>query len=182
MNDNLQPIYNGKYKPLKMKNLLFTLSLIFCFTTIKAQTLPEFIDKPAYFDSKTNQLVELEKSQYNTMAKAKGMFKAEGGFTLNGIASSVKITKQPELKFIVKITPGIDPTSTFDLAKFEIRKEQRVFITTTAKAVSTSTSYQKISFDVKKIKEGYYYLIAKNLDKGEYFFGSKDFMYAFSIQ
>ncbi len=165
-----------------MKNLFTTILLLISFITLKAQTLPEFIDKPAYFDSKTNQLVELEKSQYNTMAKAKGIFKAEGGFTLNGTASSVKIAKQAELKFIVKIAPGIDPTSVFDLAHFEVRKDQRVFITTTAKAVSTSTSYQKISFDVKKIKDGYYYLIAKNLDKGEYFFGSKDFMYAFGIQ
>ena len=116
------------------------------------------------------------------MAKAKGIFKAEGGFSLNGISSSVKLPKQDELKFIVKITPGEDPTSIFDLAQFEVRKDQRLLITTVAKATSTTTSFAKITYEVKKIKDGYYYLIVRNLDKGEYFFGSKDFMFAFAIQ
>ncbi len=115
------------------------------------------------------------------MAKAKGMFKAVGGFFLNGSSSPVKIAKQENLQFIVKVTPGVDPTSIFDLVEFEVIKEQRVFITTKAKATSTSTSFEKISYDVKKIKEGYYYLIVKNLEQGEYFFGSNDFMYAFCI-
>ena len=156
---------------------LFLLSIL----TVEGQNLPEFNDKPVYYNVKTKALTELEKSQYNTMAKAKGLFKAEGGFFLNGIKSSVRIPNQEELKFIIKTTPGIDPTSVFDLVKFEIRKEQRVFITTTAKTTSTSTSFEKISYDVKKIKEGYYYLVVKNLDKGEYFFGSSGFMFAFGI-
>lgn len=165
-----------------MKNLLGLLFFICISLVVQSQNLPEFNDKPAYLDPKTKQLKELEKSQYNTMAKAKGIFKAEGGFSLNGISSSVKLPKQDELKFIVKITPGQDPTSIFDLAKFEVRKDQRVLITTLAKATSTTTSLAKINYEVKKIKEGYYYLIVKNLDKGEYFFGSKDFMFAFGVE
>lgn len=165
-----------------MKKILTTILIVLSFLTLKAQNLPEFNDKPTYVDSKTKELSELEKSQYNTMAKANGLSKAEAGFFLNGISSPVKIAKQEELKFIVKVTPGTDPTSVFDLVQFEIRKEQRVFITTKAKATSTSTSFEKISYAVKKIKEGYYYLIIKNLGKGEYFFGSSDFMFAFSIE
>lgn len=165
-----------------MKTIVTVMLILFSVLISKAQSvLPEFNDKPAYFDTKTKQLVELEKSQYNTMAKAKGLFKAEGGFFLNGSTSSVKIAKQEELKFIVKVTPGIDPTSVFDLVRFEIRKDQRVFITTKAKTTSTSTSFEKINYEVKKIKDGYYYLIVKKLDKGEYFFGSNDFMFAFSV-
>ncbi|SFG80407.1 hypothetical protein [Pedobacter insulae] len=156
--------------------------LIFCSSlTAVAQILPEFNEKPAYFDSKTKQLRELEKSQYNTIAKAKGLFKAEGGFMLNGISSPIKLTKQDELKFVVKLTPGMDPTSVFDLVQFEVRKDQRVFITTQAKTTSTTTSFEKIVYEVKKIKDGYYYLIVKNLDQGEYFFGAKDFMFAFAV-
>ncbi len=165
-----------------MKSLSGLLFFICISLMVRAQNLPEFNDKPAYLDPKTKQLKELEKSQYNTMAKAKGLFKAEGGFSLNGISSSVKLPKQDELKFIVKITPGQDPTSIFDLAQFEVRKDQRVLITTLAKATSTATSLAKINYEVKKIKEGYYYLIVKNLDKGEYFFGSKDFMFAFGVE
>lgn len=165
-----------------MKSLLGLLFFICISLSVQAQNLPEFNDKPAYLDPKTKQLKELEKSQYNTMAKAKGIFKAEGGFSLNGSSSSVKFPKQDELNFIAKITPGQDPTSIFDLAQFEVRKDQRVLITTLAKATSTTTSFAKINYEVKKIKEGYYYLIAKNLDKGEYFFGSKDFMFAFGVE
>lgn len=157
--------------------------LLFIFTiNLYAQnSLPEFNNKPAYFNAKTNELIELEKSQYNTMAKAKGLFRAEGGFFISGISSSAKITKLPELKFIVKVVSGNDPTAILDLVKFEIRKDKRVFITTKSYVNSTSNSFEKINYEIKKIKEGYYYLIVKNLEKGEYFFGSYDFMYAFSV-
>ncbi|TCC90095.1 hypothetical protein EZ428_12460 [Pedobacter frigiditerrae] len=165
-----------------MKNLCCTIFLIVGFLLAKAQNLPEFNEKPAYLDSKTGMLLELEKSQYNAMAKAKGLFKAEGGFVLNGTSSSVKLTKQQELKFVARLAPNVDPTSILDLVKFTVRGNQRVFITTTAKATSTSTSFDKISYEVKKIKNEYYFLIVSNLSVGEYFFGTKDFMFAFSIQ
>lgn len=164
-----------------MKKLIILIMLSSFYLVAKSQVLPEFNEKPAYYDSKSKTLKELEKSAYNTMAKAKGLFKAEGGFFLNGSSSSTKIANQSELKFIVKVTPGIDPTSIFDLVTFEVRKDQRVFITTTAKATSTESSFKKINFDVQKVNEGFYYLITKDLVKGEYFFGSKDFMFAFSV-
>ena len=166
---------------LNLKPFLKVALILFSVVSVKSQNLPEFNDKPVYYNIKTKTVTDLEKSQYNTMAKAKGLFKAEGGFFLHGNASSVRIPKQEVLKFILKTTPGIDPTSVFDLVKFEIRKEQRIFITTTAKMTSSSTSFEKISYEVKKIKEGYYYLIVKNLDKGEYFLGSSGFMFAFGI-
>lgn len=167
-----------------MKSLIFIQALITSFVNSFSQNtiMPEFNDKPAYYNVKSNKLVELEKSQYYTLAKAKGLFKAEGGFFLNGSSSSVKISKQAELKFIIKVRPGTDPTSVVDLVKFEVRGDKRVFITTTAKATSTSTSFEKISYTIEKIKEGYYYLVAKNLDKGEYFFGTSEFMFAFNIE
>jgi len=173
----------AKIKAGRYLKIVVTVALIsFSFFSVKAQNLPEFKDKPAYVDPTTKELKELEKSQYNTMAKAKGLTKAESGFFLKGAASSVKIAKQDEIKFVVKVTPGIDPTSVFDLVQFDIKKDQRVFITTKANATSTSTSFEKISYEVKKIKEGYYHLIVKNLGKGEYFFGSNDFMFAFGIE
>lgn len=165
-----------------MKILFNILFLICCSAVSKAQNLPEFKDKPSYLEVKTGKLIELEKSQYNTMAKAKGLFKAEGGFVLNGASSQVSLERQKELKFIVRIADSIDPTSIFDLAKFTIRGNQRIFIITTAKATSTSTSLEKIPYEVKKIKNEYYYLIVKDLPSGEYFFGSNEFMFAFSIK
>jgi len=165
-----------------MKTFLLLATFLFSCSNAKAQNLPEFNDKPAFIDTRTGQLVELEKSQYNTMAKAKGLSSAAGGFFLKGVSSSVKIAKRTELMFVVKVTPGTDPTSVFDLVQFEVRKEQRVFITTKTKATSTSTSFEKINYEVKRIKDGYYHLLVKNMNQGEYFFGSNDFMFAFSVE
>jgi hypothetical protein len=165
-----------------MKALVLLAAILFVYSNTRAQSLPEFNDKPVYVAAKTKQLIELEKSQYNTMAKAKGLSSAEGGFFLKEASSTVKIAKQAELMFVVKVTPGTDPTSVFDLVQFEVRKDQRVFITTRAKATSTSTSFEKINYEVKKIKEGYYYLLVKHINSGEYFFGSNDFMFAFSVE
>lgn len=164
--------------------LIFLASALICsVNSMKAQSnLPEFNDKPGYYDTGTKQIKELEKSQYNKIAKTKGLFKAEGGYFINGTSSPVKIAKKEELQFIVKVAAGADPSSVLDLGKFEVRKDQRVFITTTTKTASSSTSFEKINFEVKKIKEGYYYLVVKNLEKGEYFFGSAEFMFAFSIE
>jgi len=165
-----------------MKHLFFIIISLLSFNKIQAQIpLPEFNDKPAYFDQNSKKLIELERSQYNMIAKAKGLFSAEAGFFLDGNTSEIKINKGSELKFIVKVVPGTDAAAVFDLGKFEIRKGKRVFITSVAKIASNSTSYQKISFDVVKIKEGFYYLIVKNLSPGEYFFGSKDAMFAFAV-
>lgn len=165
-----------------MKILSNILLLLCCFTVAGAQNLPEFKEKPSFVEGKTGKLIELEKSQYTPMAKAKGLFKAEGGFVLNGASSPVSILGQKELKFVVRVADGIDPTSIFDLAKFTIRGNQRIFITTVAKATSTTTSLEKIPFEVKKIKNEYHYLIVKELQSGEYFFGSKEFMFAFAIK
>ena len=156
--------------------------MLFLNFVVAQEVLPEFNNKPAFWDSKSKQLVELEKSGYNSMAKAKGLFKAEGGYYLEGNSSKVKLGQQAELKFIVKVKPGEDPSGIFDLAQFEVRKEQRVYITTTAKTTSTSTSIKKIDYEVRKVKDGYYYLLVKNLGKGEYFFGSSEAMFAFSVE
>lgn len=72
------------------------------------------------------------------MVKTKGLAEAEGGFFLSGASSSLKIPKQTELTFVEKVTSSTDPTSVFDLVQFEIRKDQRVFITTKYKATSTT--------------------------------------------
>lgn len=166
-----------------MKYLVFTVLLFLSFLQMKAQvSLPEFNEKPAYYDQNSKKLVELERSQYNMIAKAKGLFSAEAGFFLEGTTSDVKIKNELELQFIVKVLPGIDAAAVFDLGKFEVRKGKRVFITSVAKIASNSTSYQKIKFDVVKIKEGFYYVNVRNLSPGEYFFGSKDAMYAFAVQ
>lgn len=167
---------------MNVSKIIYIVLLNLCLLSIEAQTLPEFNNKPSLFDEKTKKLIDLEKSGYQTMAKAKGIFKAEAGFFMDGITSPVKIESKKELKFIVKVIPGTDPTSVLDLVQFEVKKDKRVFITSKASVGKSSNSFEKINYEVKKIKEGYYYLIVRDLTSGEYFFGASDFMYAFSVQ
>ncbi len=64
-----------------MKIFLTISALILIALSANVQAvLPEFNAKPAYVDSNKKTLVELEKSQYNILTKAKGLFKGEGGF------------------------------------------------------------------------------------------------------
>ncbi len=128
-----------------MKTIIIILLLVSASFNVNAQqnALPEFNNKPAYSDPKNNRLIDLEKAPYNSMAKANGLFKAEGGFFVTGKSSPTKIAEQTKLQFVVKVTPGTDPTSIFDLARFEVRKDNRVYITTKAKAISTTTSIHK---------------------------------------
>lgn len=165
-----------------MKLFILLLLLGSSLNSQSQQILPEFNEKPVYFDSNSHRLVDLEKSQYNKISKTKGLFEAEAGFFMNGATSTVKIAKNSIIKFIIKVNPGIDPTSILDLVRFEIQKDKRIFITTKSKTNGTITSFEKINYGLEKIKEGYYYLVVKDLENGEYFFGSNDFMYAFKIE
>ncbi len=64
-----------------MKTPIAIILLLIVFFNVNAQqnTLPEFDNKPAYSNTKSNLLIELEKAPYNTMAKAKRLFKSAGG-------------------------------------------------------------------------------------------------------
>lgn len=167
---------------MKIKPFLFFLLLsIFSINAQNKTLLPEFNNKPAYFDKDHQQLIELEKSEYNTVARAKGLFSAESGYYMEGSSSNVKIKEQPELKFIIKVNEGVDPETILDLVQFDIKKGQRLFIISKAKIGSTKTTFQKIKYSIEKIKNGFYYIVVKQLPKGEYFFGTNDFMFAFSV-
>jgi hypothetical protein len=53
------------------------------------------------------------------MANAKGLTKAEAWFFLKEPASSVRIEKQPVLKFVVKFKTGTDANATSSTTSFE---------------------------------------------------------------
>ena len=84
-----------------IKTIIIISLFLLSISNLVAQNLPEFNDKPALYNAKSKQIIELEKSQYNTIAKAKGLFSAEGGFFLNGATSNIKTPKQDELLFII---------------------------------------------------------------------------------
>ena len=165
--------------------LALLLSEIFAVsqTVEKAYPVPEFNNKPAYLNAKTNSLVDLEKSSYNVFSKMTGFGVAGAGFFLEGASSPVKIAKAEELQFIVKVASGDDPTSVLDLVAFTVKKNKRLLLTSEASGWtgSSKSSYKKIPYEVKRIGQDVYLLSVKNLSSGEYFWGSSTFMFAFNV-
>lgn len=143
--------------------------------------IPEFNDKPAYYNASGNSLQDLERSQYNIMAKATGITKAEAGYSLKNPKSYVHIPFSDTLHFIIKVLPGADPQAVVELIPFEVRGDKRVIITSKGKLTGTTTVYEKIEYRVSKIGDGIYLLTVLNLKPGEYFFGGNEYMFAFGI-
>lgn len=163
--------------------IVWVSSFSFEQTPEKQYPLPEFNDKPFYYNPSSNELIELEQSQYNTLTKATGLGTARSGFFIKGISSSVRIQYTPNQNFIVRVIPGADPKAVLDLVAYSLKSDMRVLIVSKANAWSgsSSTSYDKINYQVRKIADGVYLLTVNDLQPGEYFWGSKDFMFAFGV-
>jgi hypothetical protein len=168
-----------------MKPLIAFLTLCILSLSSYSQTYPspEFNNEPSYYDTTTHALIGLEKSSYNRLNQAKGLMGKEAGFFLEHAKSSVRFKSSPAISFIMKVTPGTNPTSILDFAAFEIRGDQRVLITTklTKAGTKSTTSVEKITYQVQKIGEGLYLLTATNIKPGEYLLGTHDNMFAFGI-
>jgi hypothetical protein len=164
--------------------IIFSFFFVLVFSS-DAQTYPspEFNNQPAYYDTTTHTLIALEKSRYNKLAQAKGLMGKEAGFFINHAQSPIRLKVSPTLYFIIKVIPGTDPSYLLDFAAFEIRGDQRLLITTklTRAGTKSTTTFEKIPFEVKKIEDGLYLLTAINLKSGEYLFGSPENMFAFGI-
>ena len=162
-----------------------TIFALFCITLSSySQTYPspEFNNEPSYYDTTTHTLIAIEKSNYNKLNQAKGLYGKEGGFFLNHPKSPVRIKSTTITSFIIKVTPGINPTSILDLVMFEVRGDQRVFIASklTGMGTKSTTSFEKIPYQVQKIGDGLY-LLTVSLKPGEYLLGTHDNMFAFGI-
>lgn len=144
--------------------------------------LPEFNDKPAFCSQDKSSLVELEKSQYQPMSRPEGFVSVVAGYHLGGATSNVRVKSSTDLEFVIKVSPGTDPTSVVDLLAFTTEDGERIIITTkTSKFDGSKATIVKIPYQVKKIADGVYVLSVSNLKPGEYFFGGTDSMFAFGI-
>jgi hypothetical protein len=150
----------------------------------KEYPVPEFLNKPAYYNDHDTSLLQLERSPYHQIIKTKalGFGGATGGFFLDGAASPVRIVAGTNVQFIIKVTPGVDPETILELCQFTIKDGKRFIITVKATLGTGNTSvYVKIPFDVKKASEGVYVLTVSNMKPGEYFLGGSDQMFAFGV-
>lgn len=168
---------------MKALIVFFTLCILALSSHAQTYPSPEFNNEPAYYDTTTHALIALEKSRYNRLTQAKGLMGKEAGFFLDHPKSPLRLKASQVLCFIIKVTPGTNPSNLLDFTAFEIRGDQRLLITTKLSKAGTksTTSFEKIPFDVKRVGDGVYLLTATNLKSGEYLFGSPDNMFSFGI-
>ena len=132
--------------------------------------IPEFKNK-VMFVNKTNTLAELESIALTLSSKA-GFGKGSNYLRVDGVTSSVSHSGTPKNRFIVKIDPGTDPSTTIYLYKFEVDKKYRKILTGTVgiggvkdgKIVTMPLTFTKVS-------DGVYIVSPKDqLPDGEYVF------------
>lgn len=153
---------------------------------------PEFQNQVVYYSESSNRVVELEKEtpelKTSTWA-APGYAKSTSYYLIKNPKSPVRMRNGNNLKFLVKIYQGIDPSDNFKLVKLKHRDNDRVMEYFTASgsgwgsggANKVSEFDQEIRFE--RVKEGLYMITTqKPLEPGEYaFFYSGIKMYAFGI-
>jgi len=157
----------------------------------------EFINQVYYYEKSSGRAVPLEKGKPEAKSSTKavpGYAQSTTYYVIDGVRSSVRFSGASGHSFIVKTTPGVDPSDTFRLVKFEIlgrNNPQRHMAAFTATGSgwgwgSGGSSGQISKFDVpiefKKIENGVYEIILQqSLEKAEYTFYLPNKMYAFGI-
>lgn len=157
----------------------------------------EFINQVYYYDKSEGRAIPLEKGKPEIKSSTKavpGYAQSTSYYVIDGVRSPVRFSGVAGHSFIVKTTPGVDPSDTFRLVKFEIlgrKTPQRHMAAFTATGSgwgwgSGGSSGQISKFDVpiefKKIENGVYEIILQqSLEKAEYTFYLPNKMYAFGI-
>lgn len=180
-----------------MKKLFFFSAITFCSQVVYSQSYPnpEFSNEIYALRKDSNILMRLEKefSRMNTKMKMAGMGGAESGYFIESEKSPVRLKKDRNYSFVYYTSSsissstnsgmnmndmnpsmypqaGMDPSQNISLYQLQTSKGKRKLVTMSATMMGKKESI-RYSFSVKKIREGYYELIAdKPLPKGEYTF------------
>lgn len=185
-----------------MRKLLLCLFLSATILVSKAQDdasipEPEFINQIFLLD-KDRKLMSLEKTEAEIKTKSKigGFGGMKQSYIMNGAKSTVSLPAT-DLMFVFSnggASFAADPSSQYQLLKFETKKNNREALSPYGTGGKKSTTEQnEISLNFKKLKDGVFGIVpAKPLDKGEYAFINKLSMqggmsmkmeaYAFSVQ
>lgn len=161
--------------------------LLFSCSFVIAQEIkvvePQVIGIIYYFDSANNKLVDLQRETARVKGKVKalGLGGAKSIAELKGTKSSVRLSANQPLEFVIQLANGVDPNRV-QLYLFEIKKDKRESILGKETMLSSEAGTGRIQINVMKHGQSSYKIVAaKNLIPGEYAFSVNDSYDAFSF-
>ncbi len=154
----------------------------------------EFINQVYFWNKADHSVKNLEYDTPQMQTTAAGGFgyaQATSFWVVSGTRSDVTINPNESTSFILKVTPGQNPTDMFRLVRFQILGKKNpsrhmAAVTVSSAAYAGSSTKERRDNDVmisyNKIDEGYYEIIVNGqLSPGEYTFYGLGKMYSFSV-
>ena len=148
--------------------LATTLSLAF---HVNAQNIPapEFKNKVMYVNNGT--LAELEKTDMATSLKTGMTGHSEVNLVADGPKASISHSGGSTDQYVVKIEPGIDPSTVVELFRLEASKKKRkVLVAEMSMGKDKSVKLDKVQLNFTKVSDGVYAMTTSQLESGEYAF------------
>jgi hypothetical protein len=170
-----------------MKHILLalvvnTVAIHLCAQEDNAIPSPEFMNQ-VYALSKDKQLQPLEKVVVQLKTKNK-VVSAKQMYVIDGGGSPIKLSGQ-QTEFVVSSEGGfgMDPSSQFELQRFDSKKGSRECVTGNYGGMMNKSKDKEnetqVSLSFKKVRDGVYAIVPdKPLEKGEYAFLNKTSMQA----
>lgn len=150
---------------------------------------PDFVNQ-VFLWSRNGELQSLEKVEGKLTTSGGGFVvaSATSSYTLPGPKSATRLTND-ELRFIVKVIPGTDPSESIKFLKLDVRGRRNPsrfadqFKTTAAMYHSETgeVTNQYIEVNFKKLTDDVFEIVVPNLSSGEYAFMYITKFYAFGI-
>ena len=157
----------------------------------------EFVNQIYYYSKSDGKINVLEKGNPETKSSTKaapGYAQSTSYYVIDGVRSPIRLDGGSGHYFVVKISPGMDPTEMIRLVKFEIlgkKLPQRHMAAFSASGSawgwggggkSGAVSKFDIPLTFQKIGDGIYEISPReSLENGEYTFYYPNKMYAFGI-
>jgi len=169
-----------------MKKLLFAGLLLGFIQLAKAQDtipVPEFDNKPMYYNKETNSLGQLERQTAEVKIKNKVVV-VETYYYYKNKTSNFRIKgNQQSTQFLYKTASNSEIDLYLTLYKFSINESKNVReLKIASGSVAGSKSFDnKITYDYKKVSNGLYLISVEGLTPGEYGFAMSTTTYLFGI-
>ncbi|MGK7390260.1 MAG: UvrB/UvrC motif-containing protein [Candidatus Cyclobacteriaceae bacterium M2_1C_046] len=153
----------------------------------------DFYNTAYLFDKSNDQVINLEKKTAEiktTSYSAVFVAGASSYWVVNGLTSEVKLDRNKDYTFLVRVANGVDPSTIFKLAQLELTGREEIsrsllsFKTTAAAYAGGSTDQNtesNVNVSFKKVDEEVYEVVINEvLPPGEYAFVFGDNWFLFS--
>lgn len=165
-----------KFKLILMLMTCFSLTLVAQNKTVPA---PETLNEIHCFKKQLNttQVLERGKASMQTKAKAMGLGGVFTNYVMDGDQSTIRITQNDSLSFIVSMASGTgEPSAWYSLFKANAKKGKRSasYVSSNVFTAKSKAGEGIIVFTVKHLGNNVYEIIpSEKLTAGEYFFVNK---------